>query len=240
MRLVERMPFGTTAASSVVIRNLDLSIHRVLGFPDPPVGMQWNSMSYVTEDLFDTDPSTIEFVMVAGQVSGPGDYATFVFREDGTELFSQNPGSLTVSIGANSSYPIFTVDGQSYMLLFTSSVLGPPARLYALPGRLPCMDCYGSPTTSGIGLGDGPTVDGSSGFTLFPNPVSGTVNVELGNLRAEALHVFDAAGQLARVVPVKGQQRLSFTTEGMAQGRYLVMALRDGRSLAALPLVMER
>jgi hypothetical protein len=240
MRLIEHMPFGGTTASSRVIRNLDLSVHRVLNYPAPPAGLQWSNMGYITEALFDTDPATIEFVMMATPIGGMGNSAVFVFREDGTEVFSLNPGSMSAMISMNSSYPIFTVDGQSYMLLYTNGPDGPPARLFTLPGTLPCMDCYGSPTASGIGLGEGPGVEAPSGFALFPNPTTASVNAELGTLRADALHVFDAAGQLARVVPVNGQRRVSFTTEGLAAGRFLVMAKREGVSVAALPLVIER
>lgn len=40
---------------------------------------------YISEDLFDTDPSTIEFLLT-GTISG--NYGTYVFRTDGSEIFS--------------------------------------------------------------------------------------------------------------------------------------------------------
>jgi hypothetical protein len=240
IKLITPMSAG---ANERVIRNLDLSLFRTLTFPAPPTGHQWTTCSYVTEALFDTEPSSIEFILMSTSVSGPGDIHFLVCRENGEVLFQQSPGAAVAGVGNGTTNfwdPVFVSEGIAYLLLHESGGFGVPARLYELPGTLPCMDCYGSPSSSGIGLGDGPIIDGTSGFALFPNPNSGMVNVDLGSLQADALHVLDAAGQLARIVPVNGQPRLSISTWGMAPGRYLVMALRDGRSLVSLPLVMER
>lgn len=243
VRFTERFNFGTQSSGSHTIYNLDLSVHRVLNYPAPPSNMQWNILGYITEELFDTDPSTIEFVMVAGSPSGPGDFATFVFREDGTELFSQNPGSMVASIGGYllSSNPIFSADGQSYMVLYTNSVFGQPTRIYALPGTLPCMDCYGSPTTSGIGMGGNTVTDPFSGMVLQPNPVQDEVLVSFDKdaAQADVIAILDASGR-----EVMRQRSSSASTSlqvaHLANGTYTVLALRGGERIGSLPLVIGR
>ena len=94
-RLITRFQGNTPTAGSLTIYNLDLSVHRVLNFPPPPPGMSWANLQYITEELFDTDPTTIEFLMTAHTSDGPGNMSVHIFHEDGTELFSQVPGTLT-------------------------------------------------------------------------------------------------------------------------------------------------
>lgn len=132
------------------------------------------------------------------------------------------------------------MDGQAYMVTYTSGPIGGPTRVFALPGALPCMDCYGTPTTSGIGLGDGTLSGGSSRITLFPNPASQAVTVALGGSTADAVSLHDAAGALLRTERTNGKQHVQLSTAGLAQGRYLVMVRRGGMPIATLPLVIER
>ncbi len=244
IRFIDWPVWGITAAGSRTIYELDLSIHRVLNYPAPPSGMQWNSMSYVTEELFDTDPSTIEFVMVAGTAgpNPPGNSGTYVFREDGTQLFSQYPGNFVVSGGLSNSYPIFAVEGQSYMVVHTTSVYGPPTRIYALPGTLPCMDCYGSPTTSGIGLGGADVADPFSGMALQPNPAQDEVMVRFtaNGPRVDAIEVTDASGRTVLRQPTLDATGITLRTGQLASGAYTVIATGNGRRIGSLPLVIAR
>lgn len=69
-----------------------------------------------------------------------------MFREDGTTLFSQDPGSFTNGPLFIDAYgPIFRSAQGTFMTVHTSGVKGPPVNIYQLPGTLPCMDCHGAP-----------------------------------------------------------------------------------------------
>ncbi|HRH37679.1 MAG TPA: T9SS type A sorting domain-containing protein [Flavobacteriales bacterium] len=242
IRMIDWPVYGILTAGSRTIYNMDLSVHRVLNFPAPPSGMQWNNMSYITEELFDTDPSTIEFVLVAGPSGMPGDFATFVFREDGTELFSQNPGSFVASLGLTNSFPIFTANGQTYMVVFTTGVYGPPTHIYALPGSLPCMDCRGTPTISGLALDGGTVVDPTSGIAIFPNPAQSEVVVRFGDegQRADAITIVDGSGREVMRQRITNTASVTLSIDHITPGAYTVIPLSNGQQIGSLPLVITR
>jgi hypothetical protein len=110
VKLIQDFDPGATTRT---IYDQDLSVFRVLHYPAPPSGMEWANMGYITEELFDTDPSTIEFTLVA-YTPFFGDFATFVYREDGTQLFGQNPGNMVSAVGGSLTdfEPIYTTMGR--------------------------------------------------------------------------------------------------------------------------------
>jgi hypothetical protein len=224
------------------IYNMDLSVHRVLNYPAPPPDMRWASMGYITEALFDTDPSTIEFTLVAMPMDGPGDFAVFIVREDASILFSQNPGNLTNGPLFNASYgPIFTTDEGTFMTVHTSSVQGPPVNIYQLPGTLPCMDCFGSPMPDEIGMGGTINTDGLSGMTLVPNPAQDEVWVRFnGDIRADALSITDASGREVFRTAITDGHPGKLSIAHLANGRYHVSAIKRDRHIGSLPLLIAR
>jgi hypothetical protein len=236
-KLIDWFTGNQTDAGSLTIYNPDLSVYRVLNYPAPPDGMQWSSLGYVTETLFDTDESNIEFFMSATAI-GDWSEGIFIFREDGEQLFAQNPGSMFSIAGMGySGAPIFTSGGQTYMVVHGMGSTG-PSRIFTLPGTLPCMDCFGSPSNLQLG---GFTEPGSrSDILLFPNPAARSVTIALGGSQADAIAVLDAAGQLVRTERIGGRQRVELSTTGLAQGRYVVLVQRAGLRLVSLPLVIER
>lgn len=221
------------------IYNLDMTPYRVLNYPAPPAGMGWSHMTYITEALFDTDPSTIEYVLVAVSPGSFGTYAMFIYREDGTLIFQQNPGCFTGQFGSpmDSYEPIYMVDGQAYMIVYDQILLSPPTKIYALPGSLPCWDCHGSPGMD-TNVGTGPVTDMGSGIAVFPNPSANSVTVDLHGQRADAVLLHDAKGTLVRKITASGPH-IILPIGGLAAGRYTVVVLRDGLQLAALPLMVE-
>lgn len=236
-KLIDALGVDLTTAGTLTVYNPDLSVYRVLSIPTAPAGMQWATIGYITETLFDLDETNIEFCLTAIG-GGISDQAVYIFREDGEQLFVQNPGSMFAYFGMGfSGAPIFTSDNQTYMVVHGGDLNG-PTRVYTLPGKLPCMDCYGSPSNLQLG---GFTDPGSrSDIVLFPNPAAQSVTVALGESQADAIAILDAAGQLVRNERIGGRQRVELSTSGLAQGRYIVMVQRAGLRLVSLPLVIER
>jgi hypothetical protein len=238
MKLIEEFIPGMVTRT---IYNQDLSVFRVLHYSPPPSGMEWANMGYITEELFDTDPSTIEFTMVAYTPGSTGDFATFVYRDDGTQLFEQHPGGLVGGAGAflTSFEPIYTYNGQTYMILFDHAVFGPPTRIYALPGTVPCMDCYGSPGENGIGLGGTNVADPVSRIMLYPNPSRNSATLELGRSKADMVTIWDAMGQLVRTQDVGSGTSITLSLSHLPAGFYTVSVERNGLRITALPLVVR-
>lgn len=243
-RLIDRMYFGQTAAGTRTIYNIDMSVHRVLTYPAPPAGMNWTSMWYITEALFDTDPSTIEFLLVAGTIGGPGDFAVFVFREDGTQLFMQDPGNIIGGSGGDyqGNDPVFMVGDQAYLILATSSVVGGPTRVYSLPGQLPCIDCQAAPSPANVTVGGVDRQGPVPGVLIYPNPAQTSVqvvfNTPLG--AADAVVLVDAAGREVLRQPANGSTTETLFIAHLRAGRYIVAVERAGVRTVAGPFVVER
>ncbi len=223
------------------IYSTDLSVYRVLNVPAPPANMYWSSMRFITDALFDTDPNTVEFVMTASNSNGPGDFATFIYREDGTELFSQVPGSMVSGIGGptDSFGPIYTTDDGTFMVVHTTGVWGPPVNIYELPGSLPCRDCYNTPQPSQIGLGGTNIEAVTSGMALFPNPSAQEVQVRLDpEVVFDRLVIMDTSGREVLSQPTNGVASMSLDISHLANGQYTVITTRNTVRVGTLPLTV--
>ena len=73
--------------TTMILYNPDMTIYRSLVLPPPPPGSSYYSYpTYFTETLFDTDPTTVEFIIsIVDSTYAPG---CMVIREDGTVLFT--------------------------------------------------------------------------------------------------------------------------------------------------------
>lgn len=228
--------------SQITLYNLDLTVYRVLLFPPLPAGMTWTEVSYITQALFDTDSSNVEFALRATTTMPPVSIATFIVREDGTVLLSQDPGHLTpdAGIGVNETGPIFSQGGQTYMLIHQPLGNG-PVNVYALPGTLPCKDCYGSPIPYGLALGGGSIADPVSGMSLQPNPAQDQLQVSfdpLGTL-PDAVTIIDATGREVLRQGMSGA-RVVLQVAHLSTGIYTVLATTGMQRVGALPLVINR
>lgn len=231
------------AAGTRTIYNLDLTVHRVLNYPAPPTGMRWANMGYITETLFDTDPLTIEFTMVAQPISSPGNFAAFVVREDASVLFSQNPGNFTNGPFFVSAYgPIFSTPEGTFMTVHTYGVNGGPVNIFQLPGTLPCMDCYGTPDPDGIVMGGVINNDPASGMILLPNPAQHEVHIRFSNrdTQVDQVSVTDASGRMVLRSAVNSKDLTVISVGQLANGRYTVTATQGERPIGSLPLMIAR
>lgn len=229
------MPVNPYQSSTANIYNQDLSVYRVLTIPPPPSGYTYNTMNYVTEDLFDTDPSNIEYLVHA---SAGFSFLTFVYREDGTLLFSTfglpNGGMAQYLLGG---YDPVVQTTMGPVLHISPMPIATEVRRYLLPGELPCLGCAG---TGVNGMTEMP--DEGSDVLSFPNPASEQVTLEFelpAGQRSGLLVLFDDQGRsvVTRPVDASGQVRLStaqfvsgmyfwhiLTKNGMVQGDRIVVA----------------
>src|SRR5436189_123913 len=92
----------------VTIYNVDMTVYRELTLP----AGTYNYMALVTGDLFDTDPTTIEYAI---QVDDGAEVR--VYREDGTLLLSKAPGVLP---SGPTMFPVIEVGGVAYLQIDAS------------------------------------------------------------------------------------------------------------------------
>ena len=205
------------SGDSLNIWNFDMTVYRTLHLPTLPPNYSYLAFSYFTRDLFDTDPTTIEFLAmetfaVASRVE--------VIREDGTVLFTQDPGrfpNLSGAVDPSWQY-VFSDGSNTYMHLDATFNSG--AFLYLLPGHLPCTVC--GELQEGVGLAPGHS--SSTPATVFPNPADGTATVILGDLAgatARELVLVDGSGRsIGRIRIASGTERVQITTSQVPAGTY--------------------
>ncbi len=230
-------------SGQATILNLDLSVHRVLNFPAAPANMYWSEINYITEELFDNDPATIEFMLVAYDEQTSLNGAIFVYRENGTEVFSQMPGAIEGSFtgGTMGFAPIFQDGDQAYMIVRQSPFDG-PITYYALPGTLPCMDCHGAPTTAGLVTGGLGSNMFSTGMVLYPNPAASEVVLSCTacQMSVGTVSIVDAVGRTAAEHVFLGAERQPISLGDMPAGAYVCVVTVDGRTKARLPFQVVR
>lgn len=239
VHLIDEFPYSTPNAGTRNIYLPDLTLFRVLNYPAPPSGFTWSNMGYITENLFDTDPSDIEFVLIASDNSGMS--GLFVFREDGAELFQQMPGSLVSAFGAmiSSFDPIFTTDAGTFMVVNTGEYGGPPMKVYQLEGTLPCSDCHGTPLPYNFGLGTAPTNGMATTATVSHDATAHALHVLPGGMHVDEVSVLDATGRLIITQRMNTTERFTIDAARLAPGVHIVVLQDRGIRVASMPVVVR-
>lgn len=203
------------------IYNMDLTLYLVVNCPwalaspnDIPRPM------YISEDLFDTDPSTIEF-LVSGTISG--NYGTLIFRTDGTELFSEmNYFPVLSNFIASTTAPFIynTPNGTQMNLgLFPDD----STRVYSLPGSLGCQACDGS--ISGLALGGQEQImDNGNNLGAYPNPTTENTTITYNfpaTVREAWIVLFNMHGAEIKRFSAHGSGSKVITTTDLPASTYL-------------------
>jgi len=239
VHLIDDFPYSTPNGGTRNIYLPDLTLFRVLNYPAPPSGFTWSNMGYITENLFDSDPENIEFVLIASDVGGNSGLS--VFREDGVELFQQMPGALVSAFGGmiSSFDPIFTTDTGTYMVVSAGEYGGPPMKVYQLEGTLPCRDCHGTPLPDNAGMGTTPIEGSAPNATVSYDANAHVLHVLPGGLQVDEVHVLDAAGRLLIGHRVNTAERFTMDAARLAPGVHLVVLLDRGIRVAGVPVVVR-
>lgn len=227
-------------ADTIRVLNLDLSTYRSLVMPPLPPDWHMRDLSYVTEDLFDTDPNTIEFVYRVEADSGPGQKLR-VAREDGTILLEVY--GVVINEWSGDGYGKHTMMGTSTGTYWTVAYLGElgdslEARVFHLPGKLPCDPC------SAIAMG-GTGGNGSlnaTGAQAFPNPSTAetTIRYALPDGARGALVLSTVSGAVVARFAIAGSGNKVITTSELASGTYLYHVETDHERISAKRLVVVK
>jgi hypothetical protein len=142
--------------------NLDGTLYKTISMPPKPDSTAYFYLvSYITESLFDNDPSNIEYIVGYMYDSVPG-YTYFhvkIIREDGSILLDEMNAS---------TYNIYsTEEGTKLMLTYVYATgVGYQTQVFNLPGNVPTDISDDTGTTS-----DNPVI--------FPNPNNGSFSIKL-------------------------------------------------------------
>ncbi len=223
---------------TISLYNLDHTVFKKIPLPSLPSGLQNVIVAYITETLFDTDSSDIEYLInYQDGLLGYGAWYTRVYDESGTLLFSadssqlQNINASLPAYRSNSS-GIYNTDSGAKMILIRDAMdLTTITSVYNLPGLLECTKCDGQRSTN-TGITSGGI---NTDFKVFPNPSNGFSLVQY-ELPADAeqanLILFDVSGrELRRFAVDKSSARLMLPTAEFAQGTYFYALDIPGKGL---------
>ncbi|MBZ0206419.1 MAG: T9SS type A sorting domain-containing protein [Flavobacteriales bacterium] len=221
----------------------DLTPFQQAVYPTIPAGCTMFSLtipSYITESLFDQDPSSIEYMFIVqcapADSTSASNTGTVVARMDGTILLMDTmfgPSGWNGPDQFSSTSTIFNtplgprlVLGQGY---------GATSRIYALPGTLPCIACDG-----GIGMQVAPGDERIAEVSLFPNPGTDIIDLRIKGGGGYLLSLHDATGRSVRKFGLVSGEEIEFSVEGLQSGYYQVV-LTDamGRIFKTLPLIVD-
>ncbi|HYV95363.1 MAG TPA: T9SS type A sorting domain-containing protein [Chitinophagales bacterium] len=168
--------------NQILFFNYNNSLYKTINIP-PVIGSGFGYyISYLSEDLFDTDPSTFEFVQLSESGNAPSYvYHTKIYREDGTLLFSRDTLAMTYSGGSISGpqpdAPIFTRNSSTYMRFSTLGsqvAVTQKSELYKLPGKI--FNGLAPQERSSSNVSDNASSPNDLTFS-FPNPSSAQTKI---------------------------------------------------------------
>ena len=229
-------------ASGLQLYNLDLSPFLTIDFPAAPEGSTYFGPVYFLESTFDTDPSSIEVMMLMQDAEF--NLWTRVIRDDGTVVFEDLQYGISAQGGhedLNGGPPLFNGDdGTAYMILSNYPYAVPTvSKLYQLPGTVPCLDCSNS------GLGIEPVDLGAAGskLELMPNPASDMVTIHYAlpqGTRSGTLLVYDASGRQVQAITVSGSGTTQLSMTSHAAGSYRCSLMAGQPLLKTRSLIVTR
>lgn len=169
IRLVKLSSAGykyvTHNKDSLNLYNLNHTHYLTINIPvlNPPPNVSMSiSIYYVSDELFNTNPSDIEYLLVYNDASIISHCR--VFDELGNILFSKDTANCSPGItGGESNFISYSSSGTK---MFLWNNLTNKTFVCSLPGTLPCQDC-----TNGNNLD-------SEKLSNYPNPTEGQTTIE--------------------------------------------------------------
>lgn len=195
----------------IVLYNLNHSVFKTINIPQQADVNPFTWMIYyVSEELFNTNPNDVEYVISYGEWIGNTNRLK-IYDENSNLLFSRDSFLLggIVGDGVQKSGIVYTSNGVK-MTLSRQGING-PVEVYSLPGVLPCNEC-----TAGVitGLAQSESNAGIPQEFLpnpYPNPTNNytTITYELPNeVKTGEIVFYNMVGQEVKRFTVSN----SFTT----------------------------
>lgn len=203
--------------------NLDGSVFKTLAVPSKPSSTALIvGIYYISDTLFDTDPATIEYLIVwdcidmSSQPTGPRT-KTQVVREDGTILLDEDHAFTMELFTTGKYYSVFkTEQGTRLELLYAIQIGGPNwqypgCKIFKLPGGYP--------------VGINPNAKETSGFVdykLFPNPSSNGFSIVNQGSAGLNLEFYSLDGKKIKTYDVGPDMKVPDL--GLPGGEYIIRA----------------
>lgn len=160
--------------TTLTLYNLNHTVFKTISIPPITGTLSCSSCNpnvfYISETLFDTNPSTVEYFFFYSTQVSVGHVR--VYDELGNTLFSKDSVNYQGSVNyGNEEFISYTPSGAKMIIFGQYS----GAFVYSLPGTLPCHDCTNGITTSIVKNNDGVSTQNISNY---PNPAAGQTTIE--------------------------------------------------------------
>lgn len=215
-------------SSQVVLYNLNHSVYRTIPIPAQQAGAYGHAVTWVSDQLFDTDPLDVEYLLTFHTANN---VHTRIYDESGMLLFSRD--SFFVESGVLASVnnaSIQHTSGGTKMLM--TGVFGSSVAVYSLPGVLPCIVC-----DQGVmsGIQPQPSEESDNPQQLpYPNPAQSTTTIPYTlpeGISTGTIIIYDMTGRVVKRFEVTNAfTSLALSAEELADGTYSY-ALEAGQSI---------
>lgn len=169
--------------SSVTIKLYDLnhSLYKTINVP-VMANATTNDVWYISDELFNTNPSDIEYLVIYTSNTSSNVVYTRIYDENSNLIFSVDTLSLPLFTGASNDNwsPIYYTSSGVKMILYRPMYIpfaDSNAYVYSLPGKLPCNDC-----TNGVVSGLAPNGGGYGNkigvSNSYPNPAINSTRID--------------------------------------------------------------
>ncbi len=202
---------------SVILQTMQLKLYNLNGTlfktmnlpPKPDPNTSIYAIFYVSETLFDTDSTNIEY-MVCWIWGANNTTKIQVVREDGTILLDEMDAN-TVEFYTTGKYiSVFTTDqGTKMQLAYSSNGVPMGSKIFTLPGHYPIGI---SPSEMTIG----------NGFQVYPNPSSDGFKIRNAANDPMDIEVYSMDGKKVGLATVKSGEKIEDLK--LSSGEYIIKA----------------
>lgn len=204
-------PLEWNLQNQFTIYNLDGSLYQTIQMPPNPDTSAWiEIVNFVTNSLFDNDPSNIEYLVhydwCDSTLSG-APWRVEVIREDGTVLLDEPYASY------NDLQLYNTEQGTKLMLTYYNGNSVPfQKKIFSIPGELPSAT-------------DNEVINQSNGLSISPNPNNGSFLININSKTGEqgAIELYTMSGKLINTFTSTGNVT-QISNNGLPNGMYLLNA----------------
>jgi hypothetical protein len=204
--------------------NLDGTLFKTIDMPPKPDPSAITLPArYITRTLFDSDPSTIEYLIgYAIDSAGYQISEVRVIREDGTILLDEPYGSSCLIYPTEEGTKLMT---QNYYA--NGTPLPYFTKVFNLPGQLPTS----APNMNGIP---------DPSLSLYPNPNNGSFSVRLKSVEGEAstIDLYSPSGKFISTYK-SSENPARFTAPGLPSGLYF-LNVRSGSKSSSTKMIIQK
>ncbi|HXB12806.1 MAG TPA: T9SS type A sorting domain-containing protein [Bacteroidia bacterium] len=213
-------------SGTINLYNLNHSLYKSITIPPLTGGINIANVYYISDSLFNTNTSTIEYLISYQDTIGA--LRLRIFDDLGDTIFSSD--SLTLGwVFPTFTYsePIFYTPGGYKLILQQNTGFDSATFVYSLPGALPCSECANGNIISAIGGGPSNGGGRNSGYLQnpYPNPTSHSTNIKYqlpdGADQGQIVFYNLQGKELKSLTVDRTFDTLNVSTTDLASGTYL-------------------